>query len=670
MRNTKSITVKLTWLEGWRYFHITPALFRLGTRRAQRRSGIAVSALSNRALRAAKLHHKPRRSKPPSQPQRRDRRRARRRQSASQTAAKQTAIVTAAPRSSSCRKPQRLTPHPRRKSWHPQAATHCRTLSHSAVNRRSAASSYALKRICAANRGNANCDHASSQRRQRSEAPKLEKTGCNVLFHYFFFADVSGEYLSYVVVVGVGVHDHTWPVRRPPSTALRNFVSNLYKEGKQITDNQVLRRIENRFGSLPSPYTVHWLKTRVQKEKYPLGKSLRSLSTIINLEDQYAGNDRYILSFKDNRIDDHHLPKKNQKGVSIIFGRAELLDMAAENPRLGCDGTFGIVSSLADDLNFELVTIVAKNERTGKIFAVMRQLTSRKTMATRSILFHELVRQLTNRGMKDPLKESPEKRLTMATDFETTYSFALGTVLSEYVGSGTALEYIAAIGLGCDVHAKRIVLEKCDARNEPELFSWAVGTRFVDTESECKEVLSIMQGLGGKWKSFANWLATNKCAYLLWFQNNSSTIPVSIRAVRAFLDTNVNESYHNRIKSSPMFALRHEKGLQLMAAIAELKIIDLDDVRNFGKSTVFDGSQLLLLPQWRTCTPKKGKKRFTEVIDIDNEDVSASQPRTAKKSRSRKPVTVNRNTEKKIENLQQTVDRLHEMIVSLINKTK
>ncbi|KAI0562229.1 hypothetical protein FGB62_64g139 [Gracilaria domingensis] len=256
------------------------------------------------------------------------------------------------------------------------------------------------------------------------------------------------------------------------------------------------------FGCAPYPATVKSIRRDFRKEQYPAGKSLTAFLEAFHTQKQLTGSwHSYVLSIEDHRAGDEFKLTREQKGLSVIFGDPRLLSKASSSPRFGPDGTFRIVNSRGANgelLSFELVSIVAKDEETGCVYSVMHQLCTRKTSSSRSLLFQEFIKQLRYRGLHDPLRATGKNRLTMATNFETTYAFSLATILSEQFRSGSAFDYLKAIAVGCDVHAKRCIMEKCSVGNERTLFQWALGTRDINCREECEKALDFMMCMGGK----------------------------------------------------------------------------------------------------------------------------------------------------------------------------
>ncbi|KAI0557146.1 hypothetical protein FGB62_336g025 [Gracilaria domingensis] len=508
------------------------------------------------------------------------------------------------------------------------------------------------------------------------ESPTLLHIKCDVEYHYFLMKnDETQGHLSWAVVVGFGRHRHTWPMRKPSPKLVHNFVSNLCQEGKILTGPMILRKLEEEFGCAPSPATVKSIRRDFRKEQYPAGKSLTAFLEAFHSQKQLAGSGHsYVLSIEDHRAGDEFKLIREQKGLSVIFEDPRLLSKASSSPRFGCDGTFGIVNGHGANgelLSFELVSIVAKDEETGCAYSVMHQLCTRKTSSFCSMLFQEFLKQLRYRGVHDPLRATGNNRLTMATDFETTYAFSLATILSEQFRPGSAIDYLKAIAVGCDVHAKRCIMEKCSVGNERTLFQRVLGTWDLNCREECDKALNIMKCMGGKWESFAIWLSSNQCVFILSFQKLNCSIPIAERHRALFFYTNANESYHNMVKSLPNFALQRGHGLEFMDEMKLLRELDHRDAANLCKKTPFEGYQKISKPEWRRTQSKARKRHASEVIVIDDTVLPAQQPKRAKRST---PITKKpRRTKEEMNSIQELIskiEKLEAMLAKVLEQNK
>ena len=154
-----------------------------------------------------------------------------------------------------------------------------------------------------------------------------------------------------------------------------------------------------------------------------------------------------------------------------------------------------MVSKSGDKIDYELVSIITKDPLTGRMYFPMRMIASRKTTAARVRLFERFISSLKANGLRDPLKAPAQRRLTIATDFETTFSLALGCTLAKNFQpesnlSEKSMRYVEKVCFGSSVHAKRIILEKCS--NDKRLYQWLVRTRVIETVQEMDAVLDAM----------------------------------------------------------------------------------------------------------------------------------------------------------------------------------
>lgn len=105
----------------------------------------------------------------------------------------------------------------------------------------------------------------------------------------------------------------------------------------------------------------------------------------------------------------------------------------------------------------------------------MRQLSSWNAISARKDFFRIFVFVLKSHGIEDPFLSFGNRNMSLATDFRTTYAIALWYVLSEIFQSASPMTYVQNVCTGCDVHNKRIILEKLLIREEYRLYRWAVG---------------------------------------------------------------------------------------------------------------------------------------------------------------------------------------------------
>lgn len=89
-------------------------------------------------------------------------------------------------------------------------------------------------------------------------------------------------------------------------------------------------------------------------------------------------------------------------------------------PIIGCDGTFSVLSSNpTEDLTYELNTMVAKDIQLGQVFHVYRNISPRKTITAIINMFDEWVE-----GLQYPLTPQVHERLSICTDFQTTFAIS------------------------------------------------------------------------------------------------------------------------------------------------------------------------------------------------------------------------------------------------------
>lgn len=148
---------------------------------------------------------------------------------------------------------------------------------------------------------------------------------------------------------------------------------------------------------------------------------------------------------------------------------------------------------------------------------------SRNIVAARQTLIHLLISPLRDHGMPDLLTVRASASLSLTTDFETTFRISLCQSLCNVCRpndnmSFYGMEYVQALCLNCNVHAKRIGPEKVNIKEDYMLlYNWAVSTRLCNTHTEVYNFLTETYVKGGQFASFAPWLNCNAVANVLWF---------------------------------------------------------------------------------------------------------------------------------------------------------
>lgn len=458
-------------------------------------------------------------------------------------------------------------------------------------------------------------------------APMIQRVHCKVVYHYLFPTTFSGQ-LDWFAVLGVGSHSHPNPPPRPVPRVINGVVKNIYAEQPNIRLKEVARKVEEKFGLSPSLNTIKNIRSSIIKEMYPFGRGLDGLISRFRSPHEKT----YIMSIVDERDLDQTRASVDQVGVAIVLGLPDSLKESCKNPTFGCDGTFGVVCSYERNLNFELCSIVTKHEQSGKVYAVMRLISSRRTKAARMILMDCFISTMRSYGLKDPASATPKEALLMNTDFETTFSIALGEVLHAQYGSLPPLEYARVVCVGCDVHAKRIVLEKVHLPDQSRIYSWAVGTRRLERIEEVSAALHEMELLGTKWFHFSKWLRDNPFAHLLWFSGLYGLCGNRNVQARAFMDNNLSESMNAKLKSVPSYLLTNRRGFDLLEAVDNLSAIDRQDFNDFSTYTM--ANRRLSVPHWKraqwvSSSSRKRSTRDTTVVVLGKK-LDASQPKKAK----------------------------------------
>ena len=266
----------------------------------------------------------------------------------------------------------------------------------------------------------------------------------------------------------------------------------------------------------------------IRKQKYnfrarehPQGRDLIAVKSCLR-QRQALSMRQYVHEVIDQREEDEFRLTRDQVGVVVLMWDEDLIRRAIQSPTFGCDGTFSVVAKNSDDLDFELVSIICQEPRTKRVFSPMRMLASRKTTACRCLLFERFFNELKKSGLPDPLNAASHQRLTVSTDFETTFAISIGRTLAEIYRPDsnlgeTANAYVEKVVFGCGVHAHRIVLEKINKRLNPGIYNWMINSRLCHTEEEVVNSISYMKSINLVTLRFAVWLEQNYVARVLWF---------------------------------------------------------------------------------------------------------------------------------------------------------
>ena len=244
------------------------------------------------------------------------------------------------------------------------------------------------------------------------EAVKMNKISCNVRYYCFLPND-----RSFMIVVGKGIHSHSLPTLTISSTKQKQIVSSLLEKNKNATTKDCSEEVLVKTGRQPSEETIRKLRSKYRITRHPHGVNLEALIQEV-LDTLEYGCQPYVKDIYDNRLTNPTV------GIVIIMNHDELLKKCVFKPQFGVDGTFNIVSKDEENYNMELLSVAAKDDFTGKVYSPFRALTSRKTKEARKVVFRELITRLVELGLKDPLLSSGNSRLSVTTDFETTFGVA------------------------------------------------------------------------------------------------------------------------------------------------------------------------------------------------------------------------------------------------------
>lgn len=468
------------------------------------------------------------------------------------------------------------------------------------------------------------------RRTHEYEAVPLVTIKCNAKYQYFSSLPSDDE--KFCIIVGYGEHSHVKPPMQLQNSTTKEAVSTYLNVNPTMTTKQITNKLVKDYNRKATIGTIRKLRSTFVSKRYPFGKNLSGLIKQMDNDVLNCRTDTYVRSITDERERDLTRSTSDQIGIVVIMYDEKLLKMTVDRPRLGCDDTFSVVAKDNENVEWQLCSIVAKSEDIGKVYVPFRALTTRKTIGARKVVFKHLIDKLVSYGLHDPLTAPPHKRITMATDFETTFAIALGKVLMEKFRPGenmgkSFLQYVNMIAFGCDVHAKRIILEKLKINSNEIDYLWAIGTRKVDTQEQVIAALSKMKIEGGKWLSFANWLESNEVAKILWFQHYYKKNWNFVIARYAMWDTNANESINAQLKRSVEMLVTNGNGLSIVELVDLMKDIDKSACQNLEAVGHLQYSSTPLFQ-------KKAKKRKNlerdDKIQIDGKTVNASCPKRKK----------------------------------------
>ena len=420
------------------------------------------------------------------------------------------------------------------------------------------------------------------------EAVPVEKIVCGVRYHFFFSSPASS--MKFVIVVGTGIHNHCPPVISAPMNKVRPLVNSTLSSNRTASTRDLCEIVENTLGAKAPINSIIKLRHQLRSRETPNGTNIEAI-TREYIRRVTSGESNYIISVSDERVQDRGRVSSDEVGISIVLCNQDLLKHSLKHPRYGCDGTFNTVSKLScDGLDFELNTIISKDPKTDKCYAVMRQIASRKTKGARKDLFKHFTDLLFSFGLQNPLKCNNDQRISFTTDFETTYAIALSEILADRIPSYDKMvnhrdTILQAICFGCNVHAHRSIQTKVDRAVDSKLYNWGINSRAAENLIEVEHILQEMEAKGDNWKTFASWLRKNSCASTLWFTHCHKHEIWEGTYPGVFLDTNGNESFNERLKGSTDYLLSRGNGLSLVHLVNFLEKEDARDAKNILNSS-------------------------------------------------------------------------------------
>lgn len=169
----------------------------------------------------------------------------------------------------------------------------------------------------------------------KQEAPKIRRLPCSAEYHYIYKSRPNGK-LEWVLVVGIGTHEHTWSFKRTSNTKIKRHVIALVSESHYLRCKDISQNVEKKFGvKVP----VESMQKIIQACKNTHGRKNCSLDSVLSLCQDSVLFDfsDYIISISDQRNLDISKNERDQVGISIILCNEQFLKKSVQRPRFGCD---------------------------------------------------------------------------------------------------------------------------------------------------------------------------------------------------------------------------------------------------------------------------------------------------------------------------------------------
>lgn len=119
-------------------------------------------------------------------------------------------------------------------------------------------------------------------------------------------------------------------------------------------------------------------------------------------------------------------------GVPLLLSCSSLIDRVKYSLSLWCDGTFHFVFQVSNDLQFELMSVVAKNFISKRTYTMARLLTAWKTITSRELLFKMFLKHLLAKDLKYSFVCAVQKRITLISYFKTILKMAFAETLKGF----------------------------------------------------------------------------------------------------------------------------------------------------------------------------------------------------------------------------------------------